>query len=60
MISGVLTRTAEKIPENLYTFKATPEVRSMAQLIGHIADSHFRICAAAAGEKPLRAASRSR
>jgi uncharacterized damage-inducible protein DinB len=54
MVSGVLARTAEKIPENLYTFKATPEVRSIAQLIGHIADSHFGICAAAAGEKPAQ------
>jgi uncharacterized damage-inducible protein DinB len=54
MISGVLGKTAEKIPENLYTFKATPEVRSIAQLIGHIADSQFSICAAAAGEKPAQ------
>jgi uncharacterized damage-inducible protein DinB len=54
MISGVLARTAEKIPENLYAFKATPEVRSIAQLIGHIADSHFGMCAAAAGEKPAQ------
>jgi uncharacterized damage-inducible protein DinB len=52
MISGVLAKTAEKIPENLYAFKATPEVRSIAQLIGHIADSQFGICASAAGEKP--------
>ncbi len=52
MISGVLARTAEKIPENLYVFKATPEVRSMGQLIGHIADAQFMMCAAAAGEKP--------
>lgn len=51
MISGVLAKTAEKIPEALYAFKATPEVRSMGQLIGHIADSQFSICAAAAGEK---------
>jgi uncharacterized damage-inducible protein DinB len=54
MISGVLARTAEKIPENLYTFKATPEVRSIAQLIGHIADAQFMMCAAAAGEKPAQ------
>lgn len=52
MISGVLAKTAEKVPENLYAFKATPEVRSIGQLLGHIADSHFSICAAAAGEKP--------
>ena len=52
MISSVLARTAEKVPENLYAFKATPEVRSIGQLIGHIADSQFGMCATAAGEKP--------
>lgn len=52
MIKGVLARTAEKVPEDLYSFKATPEVRSIGQLIGHIADSQFSMCAAAAGEKP--------
>ncbi len=52
MISGVLAKTAEKIPESVYGFKATPEVRSMGQLIGHIADSQFAMCAAAADAKP--------
>ena len=51
MIAGTLAKTAEKVPENLYSFKATPEVRSIGQLIGHIADSQFSMCAAAAGEK---------
>lgn len=51
MISGVLAKTAEKVPENLYSFKATPEVRSIGQLIGHIADAHFSMCSAAAGDK---------
>jgi len=52
MISGVLGRTAVKVPEELYSFKATPDVRSIAQLIGHIADAQFMFCATAAGEKP--------
>ncbi|MGE0815918.1 MAG: DinB family protein [Vicinamibacterales bacterium] len=52
MISGVVSKTAEKVPENLYSFKATPEVRSIGQLLAHIADSQFSMCAAAAGEKP--------
>ena len=52
MISGVMAKTAEKVPEPLYSFKATPEVRSIGQLIGHVADSQFMMCAAAAGEKP--------
>ena len=51
MIKGVVARTAEKVPEELYSFKPTPEVRSLGQLIGHIADAQFMMCAAAAGEK---------
>lgn len=54
MLKGNLSKTAEKVPEDLYAFKPTPEVRSLGQLIGHIADSHFSICAAAAGEKPAQ------
>ena len=52
MIKGVVAKTAEKVPEELYSFKPTPEVRSIGQLLGHIADSQFGMCAAAAGEKP--------
>lgn len=50
-IAGNLAKTADKVPENLYSFKATPDVRSIGQLIGHIADANFSICSAAAGEK---------
>ena len=52
MIKGVVVKTAEKVPEELYSFKPTPEVRSIGQLLGHIADSQFGMCAAAVGEKP--------
>jgi uncharacterized damage-inducible protein DinB len=52
MIKGVLARTAEKVSEDLYSFKPTPEVRSLGQLIGHVADAQFSMCGAAAGEKP--------
>jgi uncharacterized damage-inducible protein DinB len=54
VLKGNLSKTAEKVGEDLYAFKPTPEVRSLGQLIGHIADSHFGICAAAAGEKPAQ------
>lgn len=36
--SSVVARTAETAPGNLYTFKAAPEVRSIGQLLGYIAD----------------------
>ena len=51
MIKGYITKSAEQVPESLYSFKATPEVRSFAQLFGHVADSNYTMCAAAAGEK---------
>jgi uncharacterized damage-inducible protein DinB len=51
-VKGYLSKTAQKVPENLYSFKPTPEVRSFGQIIGHVADANFAICAAAAGEKP--------
>ena len=52
MIKGVLNKTAAKVGEELYSFKPTPEVRSIGQLIGHIADSQFGMCAAASGQQP--------
>jgi hypothetical protein len=52
MIKGNLAKTATKVPEELYAFKPTPEVRSLGEIIGHVADANFAICAAAEGEKP--------
>jgi uncharacterized damage-inducible protein DinB len=52
MVSGYLTRSAEKVPEDVYAFKPTPEVRSFGQIIGHVAEENYGICAAALGEKP--------
>jgi len=51
-LSGFVVRSAEKVPEELYSFRATPEVRTMAELYGHVADAMFAMCATAAGTKP--------
>jgi len=51
-ISSFVTRSADKIPENLFSFRATPEVRTISQLFGHIADAYFAMCSAADGSKP--------
>ncbi len=53
-LSGFVVRSAEKVPEDLYSFRATPEVRSMAELYGHVADAMFSMCSTAAGAKPPR------
>ena len=51
-IKAPIIRTAEKVGEDLYAFKPTPEVRSLGQLIGHIADGNYGICGMASGMKP--------
>jgi uncharacterized damage-inducible protein DinB len=52
LVKGYITKAADQVPEEMYAFKATPDVRSMGQLFGHIADANFQICSAATGMKP--------
>ena len=51
MVKNNLVRGAEKMPEENYSFKPTPDVRSFGQLIGHVADAQYMICSAVLGEK---------
>ena len=46
-----LVESAEQMSEADYGFKPTPEVRSFGQIIGHVANSSYAICATAKGEK---------
>lgn len=48
-IKGYLTRAAEAMPESGYTFQPTPEIRTFAALMAHIADHQVRFCSAARG-----------
>ena len=50
-ISRYITRSAEKMPEENYAFKPTPEVMSFGELVGHVANTHFSYCARVKGEK---------
>ncbi|HEY1577380.1 MAG TPA: DinB family protein [Terracidiphilus sp.] len=49
-MSGSVVRAAEKMPEEDYSFKPTPDVRSFGQLVGHVADANYMFCAQASGE----------
>lgn len=49
-IKANLTRSAEKVTEADYAFKPTPEVRSFGEMVGHVINANYSICAAAAGE----------
>ena len=53
MYNGVknnLLKMADKMPEEHYAFKATNEIRTFGQLIGHVADSQARTCSAVLGD----------
>jgi uncharacterized damage-inducible protein DinB len=50
-ISDIVVRSAEKMPEENYAFKPTPDVRSFGQIIGHVADAQYMFCSAVLGEK---------
>src|SRR5262245_23441247 len=50
-IRALVVRTAEKVPENVYDFKPTPDVRSLGALLGHIADGNNLLCGMANGDK---------
>jgi uncharacterized damage-inducible protein DinB len=49
-VSRVVVGAAEKMPEENYAFKPTPEVRSFGQLVGHAADAQYMFCSVATGE----------
>lgn len=40
-VRAYLTRSAEQMPESLYSFKATPAVRSFGQILAHVAIVEF-------------------
>ena len=52
LLKGNILKAAAQVPEDMYAFKPTPDIRSMGALFAHIADANFLICGAAGGGKP--------
>ena len=50
MVKGNLLKAADKMPEENYSFKASPDIRTFGALIGHIADANISFCAGAKGD----------
>jgi len=46
-----ITKMAEDMPEENYSFKPAPRVRTFAQILGHIAEEHYLYCGAVKGEE---------
>ncbi len=49
-VSNAVIGAAQKMPEEDYSFKPTPEVRTFGQLVGHVADANYMFCSQVAGE----------
>ena len=50
-IKGNLISSAEKMPEENYSFRPTDAVRTYGQIIGHVADAQYTFCSTALGDK---------
>lgn len=50
IVGGEVIAAAEKMPEENYSFKPTPDVRSFGQLVGHVADAQYGFCGTASGD----------
>lgn len=51
MSKTMISRTADKVPEAEYPFKPNDSVRSLGQILGHVADDQYVFCSAILGEK---------
>lgn len=49
-VKDYFIRSAEKMPDAAYSFRPTPEVRTFGQLVAHVADDQYNLCAPAKGE----------
>ena len=50
-VDGWITKSAEMVPADKYTYKPVATVRSFGQLVAHVADGYNWYCANAAGKK---------
>ena len=50
-VKDILLRSAEKMPEENYSFKPVDGVRTYGQIVGHAADAQYLFCSIALGEQ---------
>jgi hypothetical protein len=50
-IKNTLMRAADKMPEENYSFKTVPEVRTYGEMVAHVADIQMMLCGLAKGEQ---------
>ena len=59
-VKNNIMKSADKVPDAVYAFKPTPDLRSFAEVLAHVAESQMRTCSAVLGEaKTVDAASKT-
>jgi uncharacterized damage-inducible protein DinB len=48
---GDVLKSADKIPDALWSFRPTPDIRTVGELFAHIADGQYEFCSAADGKQ---------
>jgi uncharacterized damage-inducible protein DinB len=48
-----ILRSAEKVPEEMWSYQPVKEVRTFAQLFAHVADGQYEFCGVVAEGKPV-------
>jgi uncharacterized damage-inducible protein DinB len=48
---GDILKSMDKIPDNLWSFQPTTDVRTVGQLFAHIADGQYEFCSSAEGKQ---------
>ena len=43
-VKGIILKSADKMPEDKFSFRPVDDVRTYGQLLGHIADAQFLLC----------------
>jgi uncharacterized damage-inducible protein DinB len=49
-VKNNLLASAEKMPEEFYSFKPAPRIRTFGQILGHLAEEQYMYCSAVKGE----------
>ncbi len=49
-VKGYLTQSAEQMPEDEFSYRPTPEVRSFGEILGHVTNDQYYFCSAARNE----------
>jgi uncharacterized damage-inducible protein DinB len=55
-VKGNIIKSLELVPEATLTFRPTPDVRTLGQLFGHVANANYLFCSVSTGSKPATSA----